>query len=165
MVTNDYHSNIINNLSEIESIAVELSGKVYDVNTNSYVSYREPLLNEKGVVGLKVLLTSLLSKNTLLSNIFDEEDLKTTGRNIATNVLGVLILNSEEWEIKPENKYFIMSIVINYVDTVLRRAYRQGEREFAKATMQTQRNVTETARPPLDVTYSVDDVTRRSNEV
>jgi len=144
MVGDDYHKWILFNDNEIEIICMELRGYTYDNTVNAFKQIREPLLNEQGITALKIELKSILSTNTLLSNIFSEEDMKSTAFIICKNILSTLTLNAKKWKIHPKNKHLIISILSNYVDFALRRAFKEGERNFAKETMKTYRNVDET---------------------
>lgn len=155
MANDEYHKWILFTEQEIETFCAELQGKFFDREINAYRQFRTPLINEQGVAGLKVAMKSVLSPNTLLSNIFDEEDLHKTGWRICISILGTLTLHSKQWELKPSHKQFIMTIVANYVDFALRRAYKEGERTFAKNTMTTHRSVIDKNKQPYEIVYEI----------
>lgn len=141
---NDYHKWILFTEEEISNICAEISGKHFSRENGTYIQFREPLLNEKGVAGVKIILKSILNPNTFLSNLETEQDMFRTGYFMATNILQTIMLNRQEWGVDIRNMQLLMSIIENYIDFAIRRAFKEGDRKFAENTMKTTRSVSET---------------------
>lgn len=141
---NDYHKWILFTEEEISNICAEISGKHFSRENGTYIQFREPLLNEKGIAGVKIILKSILNPNTFLSNLETEQDMFRTGYFMATNILHTIMLNRNEWGVDVKNMQLLMSIIENYIDFAIRRAFKEGDRKFAENTMKTTRSVSET---------------------
>lgn len=144
---NDYHKWILFTEEELSNICAEISGKHFSRENGTYIQFREPLLNEKGVAGIKLIMKSILNPNTFLSNLSSEADMFRTGRNISLSILQSLMLNRKEWGLDMKNIQLLFSIIENYIDFAIRRAFKEGDRKFAENTMKTTRSVSDTRSP------------------
>lgn len=127
---------------EIDKIIQEFRGVKYDVNSGQWIKVSEPLMSEEGINTFKLVLKSILNPNTFMTNIETNSEVKLLAREFLINILKELMKNKEKYKISNENITMIMTILIPFVVLGLKRAYKQGEREFHKTTTTTRREIT-----------------------
>jgi len=102
----------------------------------------ESMLNDKGVQFVVLQVAQISGKNVVMSNIPSEERVMKLCLNNADSVLRALVLNKDEFGMKPDKLDSIMNLFNNYNEFSIRRALGQGERVFLTRTEQVSRQIT-----------------------
>ena len=103
---------------------------------NAYIQLDKPLLNESGIMRMMGIAQSLINQITILSNYEDKEvtNLMRAHNRIIVRTLGK---NRRHFEIrKPfdNTRSIIHNMILNMGMATLKRAYKQGEKNFWKGT-------------------------------
>ena len=96
--------------------------------------HAEPLMNEEGIAKLVALLSTVVAKETVLSNL-TPYDIYTSGIGYVRAIKEFLFFNCVKYEIKPENFGQIFELCIHLVNACLQRARYGGERESLSKTI------------------------------
>jgi len=119
---------------EKQRIILKLKGYTFDWKTRRWKipkdhegnKLREPLLNDKGIQLIDTILSSELSKNTMLSNLSDHEITRLI-LSIFSELNRELTYYPEKYGVKPRVGT-ILNIVCDPIYFALKRARNAGER-------------------------------------
>lgn len=94
------------------------------------VKYGEPLLNEQGVNNILARVRPLLTSNSVLNNLTEEQVSKLV-LSLADDLIRELMINGKRYGIeKISDKDLIIGTIILPVYLTLNRSLREGERDF-----------------------------------
>lgn len=140
----DYHKWILDDSQILNNLEADLKGLYFDSNHGQWLKKSQPLMNDEGIASIRSIMSSILSKNTLLSVINGEDDFEAQAWGTFTSTYSTIVLNRKNWGITINNLTLISTIILNYIIFAYKRAINSGERDFAKSTIISQRKVNET---------------------
>jgi len=119
---------------EIRNIINKMSGKIFSEEQEKWIQVRQPMINEKGIHKITILLEGMTSKNTPMTDVRSDEVVKVT-RGIHCDLAWHLIMNREEYEIEKEDLKIIIPLLTNMIFFSIKRAEEGGERKYRKNIM------------------------------
>lgn len=125
----------------IEEFKHDLKGEIYDEKAGDWVkpAGNKPLMNDKGINELIAVLRKRVSKNTILSNL-KEDDIIMMVRNVDMNLTQIIFNNWEAFAINKEDLSMISDICDSITETIYcayMRASQEGERKFLGKSQRT----------------------------
>ena len=122
----------------IEQLEHDLRGDAYNAEEDKWGRGDRPQLNDRGIRSVISIVRPIISKNTFLSNI-NEDDVFRVCKSTQRKAARLLFKNAEKFEIQTGHHETIQEIINNYVEFAVRRAMDQGEREFLSKSTQESR--------------------------
>ena len=123
----------------------------FDTETKTYkplVPKVEPMFLEMGVDDLMAELYNLVSTETILSNL-EENDIRRITRDVGERLQEFIWFNWEKYKIKQSDWNRIYSLCLNKIETQLRRAKDGQENKLVAQTFQHREMVAKTSQQKL----------------
>lgn len=112
----------------LEDLEQKLRGNVWNERLGRYVQKSKPLLKEEGVNRIVLLLSGFVNRHVALSN-FNENEINRIAYETRITVVNLLRLNWDIWDVDKSNLDVIVRIIDCCIFSMLKRAYKGGERE------------------------------------
>jgi len=119
----------------IEEMEHKLKGEVWDAKTQKFVrrAGRDPLMNEDGINVILSLISPVISKVVILSNL-KEEDIDAMMLDFSKNLICLFASEYHKFGIKKQYIPSIKTFICMIVQATLNRALNEGERKFLGRT-------------------------------
>lgn len=119
----------------IEEMKHELRCEMWNEEKKAWLRPEKmlPLVNEIGINGLMGFVTSMANKNTILSNL-KENDINEIMMVLCDRIADHMFLNWQEYKITKENMDMVFGKLEMFCFMSLKRAQDEGERQFLKQT-------------------------------
>lgn len=127
---------------EIRAIINRMRGRVFDEKQEEWVQVREPLVNEKGIHKIMVLMEGMTTKATPMTDLRSDEVVNVV-RTLHCDLAWHLIMKMEEYEIDKPDLRIIIPLVTNMIFFSVKRSEEGGERKYRKGIMR----VSESTKP------------------
>lgn len=124
-------------LKEIEH---HLRGEQLDLSTGNWKKVREQLANDSGIGTILLKIRSLVTQNTILSNL-SERNIGTFMKATCKAVRLLIAQNYQRFEIKESDLSLSHNIIVDPTYFALMRSLNQGERNFLRGTLQQRETV------------------------
>lgn len=124
----------INPAHLIKELELKLKGQVIDPVTDKLIFKADPLMNDKGIGQVIIIVSGIVNQNTILSSLTEPEIGKLI-LNTLNTLIDDLVLNWKEYGIKDKMKLDVIhDLVANSTFPALKRALMSGERKFLSTT-------------------------------
>ena len=117
----------------IERVRRNLKGQIQNPITKEWEQWGEPMMNENGLKEIVSLLDSYVNRNTLLSNL-KEEEIYEMMRNFEKRLIDWLKVKHVDFGLDTKNLNIIKTRIVDMVFLALKQAQN---RELLKALTQT----------------------------
>ena len=126
----------------LENLRLSLLNKRIEIDENGnpkIVGNKKPLVNEKGVETIMMVLRPHFQRGVILSNFEDKEILKIM-RILRIKLILLLKKYWKEWDIQKGNLAIILETIDNVVFSTFKRAENEGERRYLTTTQRINEN-------------------------
>lgn len=114
----------------LRGLMVNSEGEVVPISKTA-----KPIINEEGIKAIISMVQSIISQNTVMSNL-EKNEVKGIMQSLIFTLDLQLLLNKENWGIKDcEDRSRIAIMVLNPCYICLKRSFSEGEREFWKGAI------------------------------
>lgn len=93
-----------------------------------------PLINDDGLASVLVDIRELLSQNTTLSHL-EEEQIGLLTISLSDAIISKLAMKYKEWKISKAELTTVHDVVVKPIYLALRRAYRMNEKNWFKKSL------------------------------
>ena len=124
----------------IKDLEMTLKNVKYNMQ-GKLVPNGRPLMNDEGISEILTILRSVLTKNTYLSNV-GEDQVNKEIISFSDDIIDLLGSKFMEFEVDKNNISLIHNIFTETIAFALRRPMNQGERVFLRPTRRVIENVT-----------------------
>lgn len=142
------HTDPVSILVDLEH---QLRGEVYAPDNKKSVEgwfVREtPLLNNKGINKIMLILRGVVNTNCILSNL-DAKEVSNIIIDIGEELSFLLAMEYEEYDIRKANLTTIVNLCCRMYYFALKRGFNEGERRFLRMSVRENVSVTPNAQEP-----------------
>lgn len=117
----------------IEDLEHDLKGETFNRETNQWVIGKTRFVNDEGVKAIMSILTARINKNTILSNL-NENEISRIMIDFSRDLIDLFFMRREEYDISKEHLDLLLRKIVDFVYISLKRAFEEGERQFLKHT-------------------------------
>jgi len=126
----------------IERIRHQLSGEVWDAQEARWIQINEPRANRKGIGHICSVIASHLDKNITLSHL-SLKQIYQMAFEVSSVVTGIIFMKHTEYEIGPDDRDVIMTIIDHHVFANYMRALDGGERKHRETVIKSVESIVE----------------------
>lgn len=122
----------------LEMIKHHLRGEIWEETSQKWVRdrSRRPLLNERGINDVCILLHSNVNLNSSLSHLGTMREVQAMTNGLAKVLRRAIVSKHRIWSADVADLDNILFAVIMPINAVLRRSYLEGDKNFFKTTIQ-----------------------------
>lgn len=127
---------------DIEKFKFFLRRWVYDSNGN-IVSIGKPLMNEQGINDMMILINSIVSRITSMTN-YDNKFLASLHDEVKADIITNLMTKRLQYEIDRKDRFLITGSTLRFIMGFALKSLGEGERKFWKGSVTEVKHTQET---------------------
>jgi len=131
---------LINNGDFLERVAHLLKGEIWSESRNRWIQITKPYGNEEFINDVLLILHTHTGQEVILSNL-EDDDVHNITYDIVNRIIELIYYKGKEQGIDRARRSEIVSIINNQVYLALRRAYKQGEKDFLGRSVTHRENI------------------------